>query len=81
MKTTDQKRADVADWITDAQTQDCYDIGRARVIWVADAGEFLLIGPDGENIYDDGFNIINLIDDQDINDFYPKIAEYYEDTE
>jgi len=82
MATIDKMRKDIGDWICDAQTSDSYFIGKAEIHWVSGFQEFLLKLNDGEaDIYDnDGYGLVNLIDDEDILEFYPEIAEYYEEA-
>lgn len=79
MITIDKMRKDIGDWICDAQTADSYYIGRSEIHWVPGIQEFLLKLPDDEH-YGTGYELVNLIDDEDILEFYPEIAEYYEET-
>jgi hypothetical protein len=81
MKTLDQMRLDIGDWICHCQSSDCYNIGNAVILWVSCYQEYLLQLPNGKEYYDNnGFELVNLIDDLDILDFYPEIAEYYEEV-
>lgn len=79
MKTIDQMRKDIGDWICDAQTADSYYIGKAEIHWIPGYQEFLLKLPD-EDIYGSGYDLVHNIDDEDIIEFYPEIAEYYEEA-
>ena len=79
MKNIIQKRKDIADWICDAQTQDSYNIGSCALHWIPGRQEFQLIEADGTITYDDGYSLVDIIEDADIEDYYPEIADYYEE--
>lgn len=79
MKTIEQMRKDIGDWMCDAQTSDSYYIGKAEVHWVPGIQEFLLKLPNDE-FYGTGYELVEYIDEEDILEFYPEIAEYYEET-
>ena len=75
LKTIEQMRKDIGDWICDAQTSDSYYIGKAQIYWVPGIQEFLLKLPD-EDIYGMGHELVDHIDEEDILEFYPEIADY-----
>lgn len=79
MKTIEQMRSDIGDWICDAQTSDSYYIGKAEIHWIPGEQEFLLKLPN-ENIYGSGYDLVQHIDDEDILEFHPTIADYYEEA-
>lgn len=74
------KRKQIQDWLEDWQTSDNYQIGSAEINWLGSREEWQLILPDGEIVYDNYVgSLIDLIDDSDIEDYYPNIQEYFEE--
>jgi hypothetical protein len=81
MTNLDTQRKNIQDWIEDYQTTDSYDIGSAKIDWLSGRQEWQLTLPNGE-IQREGYgcgNLIAMIDDADILDYYPGIAEYFEE--
>lgn len=77
----DAKRKHIQDWLEDWQTSDNYQIGRAEINWLRNREEWQLILPNGEIVYDNYVgSLIDLIDDADIEDYYPSIQEYFEEV-
>lgn len=83
MKTQEQMRNDIADWICNGQTADSYILGNASIHWVPGIEEYLLKLPDGTDVYDNHCpRLISMIDDEDIQAFYDdeELIEYYEEN-
>lgn len=80
---TDTQRKHIQDWIEDVQSTDSYDIGRCQLNWLSGRQEWQLILPNKEILTEDCYNgvgdLLAHIEDADILDYYPTIAEHYRD--
>lgn len=80
---TATQRKHIQDWIEDVQTSDSYDIGKCQLNWLSSRQEWQLILPNKEILTEDCYNgvgdLLAHIDDADILDYYPTIADNYED--
>lgn len=78
-------RKHIQNWIEDYQTTDCYDIGSAKLNWLRDREEWQLILPNGEIHYEGSGcgvgDLLSLIDDADIADYFTTIADYFSECE
>ncbi|CAB4137355.1 hypothetical protein UFOVP322_33 [uncultured Caudovirales phage] len=81
---TDTQRKHIQDWIEDVQTTDSYDIGQCQLNWLSSRQEWQLILPNKEILTEDCYNgvgdLLAHIDDADILDYYPTIAQHYEES-
>lgn len=77
-------RKHIQDWIEDYQTTDNYSIGNSQLNWLSDNQEWQLVLPNGEIHYEGSgcgvADLIRLISDEDIEDYYPSIEEYFEEV-
>jgi hypothetical protein len=80
MTNLDTQRKNIQDWIEDWQTSDSYSIGRANIDWLAGRQQWQLTLPNGEIEREDNGcgDLISMIDDEDILDYYPGIEENFE---
>jgi hypothetical protein len=82
MISIETQRKNIQDWIEDYQTTDSYDIGRARIDWLPGRQQWQLTLPNGEIESEDNGcgDLISMIDDEDILDYYPGIEENFEEA-
>jgi hypothetical protein len=81
MISIETQRKNIQDWIEDYQTTDSYDIGNAKIDWLSGRQQWQLTLPNGEIEREDNGcgDLISMIDDADIMDYHPSIAEYFEE--
>jgi hypothetical protein len=82
MTNLDTQRKNIQNWIEDWQTSDSYSIGRANIDWLPTRQEWQLTLPNGEIEREDNGcgDLISMIDDEDILDYYPGIEENFEEA-
>lgn len=77
------KRNNIQDWIENYQTTDSYDIGNAQLNWLSSREEWQLILPNGEIHYESSGcgvgDLLDLVSDEDIDNYYPQISDNYSD--
>lgn len=83
MKTLEIKRSEIQDFLENVQTADSYFIGTSEVHWIADTQEWMLKLADGSTHFQNNGcgDLIKIIDDTDIEEYYQELVEDWFDEE
>jgi len=77
------QRTHIVDFLENVQSADSYYIGSAEVHWIPGPQEWMLKLANGDTEYQSNGcgDLIEMIDDEDIADFYEseELADYYAD--